>query len=107
MVKFADKEYCWSGTTPEGQGVQIDMIIPSPNERTDYICEMKLSESKYLISSSYEEDIFRKINAFRSSSRHKVSHSLLFVMITSLGLVESIHNRAVNIRLSLDDLFTL
>ncbi|MGM9740373.1 MAG: ATP-binding protein [Candidatus Cryptobacteroides sp.] len=107
MVKFADKEYCWSGATPEGQGVQIDMIIPSPNERTDYICEMKFSESKYLISGSYEEDIFRKINAFRSSSRHKASHSLLFVMITSLGLVESVHNRAVNIRLSLDDLFSL
>lgn len=105
QVKYADKEYCWSGTTPEGQGVQIDMVIPSPAERTDYVCEMKFSESRYLITGNYEESIIRKISAFKASARHKASHSLLFVMITSQGLAESVHNRAVNISLGLDDLF--
>lgn len=105
QVKYADKEYCWSGTTPEGQGVQIDMVIPSPAERTDYVCEMKFSESRYLITGNYEESIIRKISAFKASARHKPSHSLLVVMITSQGLAKSVHNRAVNISLGLDDLF--
>ena len=55
MPKLADalriKEYAtpfsWRGKTEDGEGVQVDLIIPATAERADYICEMKFSEGKY------------------------------------------------------------
>ncbi|MGM9753378.1 MAG: hypothetical protein ACI3ZK_04920 [Candidatus Cryptobacteroides sp.] len=103
-IKSSGTDYCWSGATEEGKNVQIDMLIPSADERNDYVCEIKFSENKYQISAEYEQSLLNKIDAFKASNNHKSSHSILLVMITSLGLVESIHNRCVNASLSLEDL---
>ena len=104
-IKFSGQEYCWSGKTAEGIGAQIDMVIPSAEERTDYVCEIKFSENSYQITGEYEQKLLNKLESFRISRNHKASHSLLLVMITTLGLKESIHNRAVNATLTLEDLF--
>ncbi|MGN1046652.1 MAG: ATP-binding protein [Candidatus Cryptobacteroides sp.] len=104
-IKSSGKDFCWSGPKPDGGNVQIDMVIPSPEERTDYVCEMKFSENKYHITSDYEKKLLDKVDAFRISKSHKDSHSLLLVMITSMGLGESMHNRAVNATVCLEDLF--
>lgn len=103
-IKSSGTDYCWSGATEEGKNVQIDMLIPSADERNDYVCEIKFSENKYQISAEYEQSLLNKIDAFKASNNHKSSHSILLVMITSLGLVESIHNRCVNASLTLEDL---
>lgn len=103
-IKSSGADYCWTGATPDGRNVQIDMLIPSSDERCDYVCEIKFSENKYHISSEYEQSLLNKLEAFKSSKNHKSSHSILLVMITSLGLEKSIHNRCVNTSLTLEDL---
>lgn len=82
------------------------MVISSPDERTDYLCEMKFSESRYYITADYEKKLLDKLDAFRNSKNHKPSHSLLMVMITSMGLGESVHNRLVNAEVTLSELFS-
>ncbi len=104
-IKSLGQDYCWAGSGPDGAGVQVDMMIPSPEERTDYLCEMKFSENPYYITAEYEKSLLGKLAAFRLSKNHKASHSLLLVMVTSMGLGESVHNGAVNAKVSLQDLF--
>ena len=104
-IKSLGQDYCWAGTGPDGTGAQIDMIIPAPEERTDYLCEMKFSESPYYITADYEWKLLNKLDAFKVSKNHKPSHSLLLIMVTSMGLGESVHNSIVNASVSLEDLF--
>ena len=54
----------------------------------------------------YEKKLLDKLDAFRNSKNHKPSHSLLMVMITSMGLGESVHNRLVNAEVTLSELFS-
>ena len=81
------------------------MVIPSPEERTDYLCEMKFSENRYVITADYEKNLLNKLDAFRLSKNHKPSHSLLLVMVTTMGLGNASHNRVVNAEVTLEDLF--
>ena len=104
-IKSVGQNYCWSGQGNDGSNVQVDMIIPSPDERTDYLCEMKFSETVYHISADYEKKLLAKLEAFKASKNHKASHSLLLVMVTTFGLGESVHNRIVNAEVTLADLF--
>lgn len=103
-IKNAKKDYMWQGASPSGKGAQVDMVIPAPMERTDYLCEMKYSENKFAISSSYQENLCNKIDAFKNSKQHKPSHSILLVMVTTMGLANSVNNGVVNVSLTLDDL---
>ncbi len=104
-IKSMAQDYCWKGDNPEGGRVQVDMVIPSPEERTDYLCEMKFSENRYVITADYEKNLLDKLDAFRLSKNHKPSHSLLLVMVTTMGLGNASHNRIVNAEVTLDDLF--
>lgn len=104
-IKSVGQGYDWRGSCPDGGNVQVDMVIPSPDERTDYLCEMKFSENLYYITADYEKKLLDKISAFRNSRNHKASHSVLMVMVTSLGLGSSTHNRVVNAEVTLEDLF--
>lgn len=104
-VKSVGQDYSWAGQCPDGRNVQVDMVIPSPDERTDYLCEMKFSENRYYITEEYEKKLLDKLDAFRSSKNHKPSHSLILVMLTSMGLADSTYNRVVNAELTLEDLF--
>lgn len=81
------------------------LIIPAPEERTDYLCEMKFSESPYYITAADERKLLNKQGAFKVSKKHKPSHSLLMIMLTSMGLGESMHNGIVNATVSPEDLF--
>lgn len=105
-IKSLGQDYSWAGTAPDGGGAQVDMIIPAQEERTDYLCEIKFSENRYYITDDYRKNLLNKLDAFKASKNHKSSHSLLLVMITSMGLGDSIHNGIVNASLSLEDLFS-
>lgn len=97
--------YCWSGNTPDGKGAQIDLLLEWDGERTDYLCEMKFSESKYVITKETEENLHNKIEAFLASKQHKPSHSLQVVLVTSFGLKDRRDASCVNEEVTLDDLF--
>jgi len=104
-IMSVGRDYSWTGQCPAGRNVQVDMVIPSPDERTDYLCEMKFSENRYYITEDYEKKLLDKLDAFRASKNHKPSHSVLMVMVTSMGLGESGYSRIVNAEVTLSDLF--
>ncbi len=104
-IKSVGQDYSWTGCASDGRNVQVDMIIPCAEERTDYLCEIKFSESLYYITGDYENKLMEKIEAFKGSKNHKASHSLLLVLITAMGLENSVHNASVNASVTLNDLF--
>jgi hypothetical protein len=113
MPQLADalriKEYAtpfsWRGNTPEGEGVQIDLVIPATAERADYICEMKFSEGKYVLKDADVTEITNQIAALRNSTIHKPSHSIYVAFVTSFGGTDSKHKIHINDIVTLDDLF--
>ena len=113
MPKLADalriKEYAtpfsWRGKTPDGEGVQVDLIIPATAERAEYLCEMKFSEGKYTLSNDDAEKITKQISAVNASKIHKPSHSIYIALVTSIGVTESKHKTHVNDIVTLDSLF--
>ena len=113
MPQLADalriKEYAtpfsWKGETPDGEGVQVDLIIPATAERADYLCEMKFSEGKYTLSNDDAEEFTRQISAVRNSSIHKPNYSIYVALVTSFGVTESKHKIHVNDIVTLDLLF--
>ena len=106
-IKNVGFDYCWSGVDSNGKGAQIDLVIPAPNERTDYVCELKFSENSYSITDKYAEELRDKLAVFRMSKNHKPSHSVLLVMVTSMGLKNSANNGAISASVTLADLFAL
>jgi len=106
-INTIDQCYTWYGKDNEGIGAQIDMIIHSKSERTDFLCEMKFSESKYTISALEEEKIKHRISTFINSPMHQPSHSLSVVMATSFGLsASSAKKEFVNAQVTLSNLFS-
>jgi len=104
-IHSVDRNYCWSGTTNEGEGAQIDLVMESKSARTDYLCEMKFSISKYSITQGYKENLDTKIAAFMSSNMHKSTQSIQVVLVTTMGLVMGEHASAANHIVTLDDIF--
>lgn len=113
MPQLADalriKEYAtpfsWRGKTPDGEGVQVDLIIPATAERADYICEMKFSEGKYTLTNDDAEEFSRQITAVKNSKNHKPSHSIYVTLVTTIGTTDSKHKILVNDIVTLDSLF--
>jgi len=104
-IKEYATPFSWRGETPDGEGVQVDLIIPATAERADYICEMKFSEGKYTLSGDDAEAIMRKTSAVRSSKIHKPSHSIYITIMTTFGTTDSKHKTIINDILTLDSLF--
>ncbi|MBR1514605.1 MAG: AAA family ATPase [Bacteroidales bacterium] len=104
-IKEYTTPFSWRGETPDGEGVQVDLIIPATAERADYICEMKFSEGKYTLTNNDVEEITRQISAVSNSKIHKPSHSIYVALITSFGTTESKHKIHVNDIVTLNSLF--
>ena len=45
-IASINRNYCWSGKSPDGKGAQIDLLLESKADRTDYLCEMKFTGGK-------------------------------------------------------------
>ena len=105
-LRAADNCFSWYGEAPDGHLAQIDMLIQSKSDRTDYLCEMKFSESLYTLSALEEEKIRHRVSAFLKSPMHKPSSSLVVAMVTSMGLSKSSEKKEiVNAQVTLNDLF--
>ena len=104
-IKEYATPFSWKGETPDGEGVQIDLLIPATAERADYICEMKFSEGKYILKDTDVNELTNQIAALRNSSIHKPSHSIYITLVTSIGVTESKHKSHINDIVTLDSLF--
>lgn len=97
--------YCWQGTTAEGKGVQIDLLMESKSAQTDYVCEMKFTTGKYAVSADDETDFNDKMDAFAASKMHNKTRSIQMVLVTTSGMAKGEHTNIVNQSIVLDDLF--
>ena len=104
-IKEYSTPFSWSGETSGGEGAQIDLVIPATAERADYICEMKFSESKYVLKEEDAEDITRHIDALMNSSIHRQTHSIYVALVTTFGMTDSKHRSHINDLVTLDSLF--
>lgn len=104
-IKEYSTPFSWSGETSGGEGAQIDLVIPATAERADYICEMKFSESKYVLKEEDAEDITRHIDALMNSSIHRPTHSIYVALVTTFGMTDSKHRSHINDLVTLDSLF--
>ena len=104
-IYSVDDNYCWNGRDDEGNGAQIDLVLECDAARTDYLCEIKFSESRFMISTDYNMNLRNKLSVFQRSGQHKKTHSLQIALISSFGLAKSAYSDVVNHSVSLDDLF--
>ena len=104
-IASIDSNYCWNGKSPDGRGAQIDLLLESKADRTDYLCEMKFTGTKYAITKTDEENFLNKIEAFVASKMHNKTHSIQLVMVTTMGIARGEHASIVNQSITLDDLF--
>lgn len=105
-IKEYSTPFSWRGETPDGEGTQIDLVIPATGECADYLCEMKFSEGRYMLQDTDADELANQIAALRNSSMHKPSHSIYVALVTSIGVTESKHRSHVNDIVTLDALFT-
>lgn len=101
-----DRRFSWRGTSPEGKGAQIDLVIECNAARTDYLCEMKFCADNFVIEKRTRDDIQNKIEAYTASKMHSKTHSLQIVLVTTLGLYKGMHSGLINQTLTLKDLFS-
>ena len=104
-IASIDRTYCWNGKSPDGRGAQIDLLIESKSNRTDYLCEMKFTGTKYAITKTDEENLLNKIEAFAASKMHNKTHSIQLVMVTTMGIAKGEHDSIANQSITLDNLF--
>ena len=105
-IASIDRNYCWRGESPDGKGAQIDLLLESKANRTDYLCEMKFTGGRYAITLSDEESILNKIDAYAASKMHDKTHSIQLVMVTTMGIAKGEHASIVNQTIVLEDLFS-
>lgn len=106
-IASIDRDYCWRGFSPNGKGAQIDLVLESKANGTDYLCEMKFTGSKYAITKADEENLLNKIEAYAASKMHNKARSIQLVMVTTMGIVKGEHASIVNQEVTLDNLFRL
>jgi hypothetical protein len=83
-------------------GAQIDLIINRKDEIINLL-EIKFSNTKYLITKPYEENLKNKIIAFKAETKTRKAVHLL--MLTTYGLSTNKYSETVQKELILNDLF--
>lgn len=104
-IATIDKNFSYSGVAQNGRGAQIDLVMIWNGERTDYLCEMKFSEQKFVVSADYQQTLLNKIDAFSISGMHKATHSIQLILVTTMGLTKNEHSSTIDQIVTFDDLF--
>ncbi len=89
--------------TKDAAGSQIDLLI----DRRDHvinICEMKFSETSFILTKAYANELRQKMAVFQSET--KTRKSLFLTFITTFGVSQNAHSIGlVQQQVVLDDLF--
>lgn len=104
-IKTVTGCYTWKGTSADGKGAQIDLVMEWHGERTDYVCEIKFSENAYAITADYRQNLLDKLSAFAESGQHVKSHSIQLAMVTTMGVRRGVNTDCVNAEVTIDGLF--
>lgn len=87
----------------EWPGVQIDLLLCRADHVID-ICEMKYSQSKFVIGRDYAERIRQRNSTFAHLTKTK--DALHNVLITTYGLTTNLHSDTIDATVSMDSLFS-
>ncbi len=94
--------YSWRGTTPDGKGVQIDLLIDRA-DRVVNLCEMKWSKDPYALTNDDIESLSRKREALKTVDER--GKSIFITLVTTSGLVRNSQWNDIQSEINLDDLF--
>ncbi len=94
--------YCKKDDEKGIRGAQIDLLIVRKDQVIN-LCEMKYSNSEYILSKDSDANIRNKIAAFSESTRTK--YAIYPTIITVYGLVDNAYAGNVQSVVTLDDLF--
>lgn len=97
-------EYSWTtAANDEHPGAQIDLLIDR-SDKTINLCEIKYSDSPYLIDKKYIENLRNKAALFRQLT--KTRKGIAMTMITSSGLMKNSYAmNNIHSEVTADDLF--
>jgi AAA+ ATPase superfamily predicted ATPase len=84
------------------KGAQVDLIIER-RDRVINLCEIKFSSNEYEIDKDYDMELKNKVNAFRDSTKNKMT--LILTFITTYGLKKNMYSNYVGKEVCMDDLF--
>lgn len=87
------------GFTP---GAQIDMLIDRA-DRVVNVCEMKFSQSEFIVDKDYDEKLRNKIVAITESTKGKRNPQM--TLITTYGLRNGLYSGRFQKTVTMDDLF--
>lgn len=104
-IAAVDRNYCWKGLAPDGRNAQIDLVMESKASRTDFLCEMKFSVSRFGVTLDYEEELLHKMSAFEASKMHHPAQSIQLVLVTTFGLIRGEHAGVVHRTVTMEELF--
>jgi hypothetical protein len=96
-------ESVWRFVEKNISGAQIDLLIDR-SDHTINLCEMKYSESEYLINNTYAAELKRKKEIFKKETKTK--KTVFVTMLTTFGVQQNkyFHGYADN-QLTMDALF--
>lgn len=85
------------------EGAQIDLLFDRPDGSIT-ICEIKCSDSPFIIDKAYSKELLKKVEIFRKQTR--TDKQLFLAMVTTLGLKPTMYSEEiVTNQVTLDDLF--
>jgi AAA+ ATPase superfamily predicted ATPase len=97
------EESVWRHQPKTGNGAQIDLLL----DRQDFVinlCEMKYSQTEFLIDKAYVKDLENKKDVFRSLTKTK--KSLFITFVTTFGIKDNDYaKRLIQNSVSMDALF--
>ena len=95
-------EFCWRGESDEGERVQIDLILDRGDRMTD-VCEMKYSETPYVLKEDEWRKIQTRIAVYRERTR--TTKGVRVVMVAANGLKDNAYSGNVQAVVTLNSLF--
>ncbi len=106
ITKVETKESAWRyrpGKDSQIPGAQIDLIIDR-RDATINLCEVKFSNSDFIIDSKYAKDLRQKIDVFKTVTKTK--KNVFITMITTFGVVKNAYFMELSpSSITIDDLF--
>lgn len=99
---IATSIYSWQSKKQE-TAAQIDMIIDRADNVVN-VCEMKYSNTPYIINKEYDANLKHKMWSFAEESKTK--KTLRLVMVTTWGLKQNVYSGEVSNEVTMEDLFS-
>ena len=99
--KISTEHYSWRSASSDDK-VQIDMVISRADKITN-ICEIKYSSAEYRLTKEEYLKIQDRVEVFKRETR--TNNAVWPVLITAFGTAQGSYASAINMQLTVEDLF--